>query len=305
MNILPHRALPEVRTIDVSPVRALPEVWTMNVPPRRRTPEARTVNVSPRRRTPEARTVNVSPRRRTPEARTVNVSPRKGPASPAATHPQAATAALPTMIPTAAAPANRMRSEPRPVRTTPTCQTSTRSSEPTRPPSQTRPATRTSPRPSSFDSQRSRGAWSLSAESPPPRRSPHGHRRRPGGRRARPRPRPRRCPRPAGRPPPSPSSSPSPRARRCPSRAACSRARTWRPGGRPGGSPSGRRRTSSESHRAPWRGPSCFWGRCSGTRCRSRSAVCFRGRRTGRAGRPARGASGDVRDAALPEGSSG
>ncbi len=69
------------------------------------------------------------------------VRPQQGRASPAATNPQAAPAALPTTIPAAAAPANRMMSEPRPVRTTPTCQTSPRSPEPIRPPSQTRPAT--------------------------------------------------------------------------------------------------------------------------------------------------------------------
>ena len=73
------------------------------------------------------------------------VRPQQGRASPAATNPQAAPAALPTTIPAAAAPANRMMSEPRPVRTTRTCQTSPRSPEPIRPPSQTRPATRTSP----------------------------------------------------------------------------------------------------------------------------------------------------------------
>lgn len=73
------------------------------------------------------------------------VRPLQGPASPAATNPQAATAALPTRIPAASAQANRMMSEPRPVRTAPTCQTSPRSPEPIRPPSQTPPATRTSP----------------------------------------------------------------------------------------------------------------------------------------------------------------
>lgn len=74
------------------------------------------------------------------------VRPQEGPASPAAANPapQAATAALPKTMPAAAAPANRMMSEPRPVRTA-TCEISTRSPEPIRPPSQTRPATLTSP----------------------------------------------------------------------------------------------------------------------------------------------------------------
>ncbi len=73
------------------------------------------------------------------------VRPQQGRASPAATNPQAAPASLPTTMPAAAAPANRMMWEPRPVRTTPTCQTSPWSPEPTRSPSHTRPAARTSP----------------------------------------------------------------------------------------------------------------------------------------------------------------
>ena len=116
------------------------------------------------------------------------VRPQQGRASPAATNPQAAPAALPTTIPAAAAPANRMMSEPRSVRTTPTCQTSPRSPEPIRPPSQTRPATRTSPaaelarqpaKPLRLEPQRrvapasTQPAWAPpSASRPPPVASP-------------------------------------------------------------------------------------------------------------------------------------